>query len=150
MRFPNSALAIGTLCAAVQASLPGADYEALPLNTIFPGPWESNIKAPANKSYIEPVRIYNWEGSVVGAETVLENAEGNGISWVIRPGALVTFEFAENIGGRYVFTFASFRIVLINWQSLLPSRRYQRRSLCCPCPFRIPFLCRPRARCYKR
>lgn len=81
----------------------GPDYEALPLDTIFPGPWETNIRAPANKSYIVPVKIFHSEGAVTGAEAVLQNADANaGISWTIGRTGLVTFEFAENIGGRYL------------------------------------------------
>jgi hypothetical protein len=91
------------LTASSHASYAGPDYEALPLDTIFPGPWESNIRAPLDKSRIAPVKIFNFEGAVSGAEAVLQDAESSsGISWVISPGGLVTFEFAENIGGRYV------------------------------------------------
>lgn len=95
---------LGLCFALTAAAFPGPDYEALPLDTIFPGPWESNIRAPVNKSHITPVRIYNFEGAVNGAEAVLQDAESsNGISWVISPGGLITFEFAENIGGRCLF-----------------------------------------------
>jgi hypothetical protein len=92
------------LCsAATKASYAGPDYEALPRDTIFPGLWEDNIRAPFNKSYIAPTKIFNIEGAVAGAETVLLDAEkSSGASWVISPGGLVTFEFAENIGGRRV------------------------------------------------
>jgi len=80
----------------------GPDYEALPLSTIFPGPWESNIRAPVNKSHIVPIRIFNHEGSTSGAEAVLQgsSAENKSPWWVIGPGGLVTFEFQENIAGR--------------------------------------------------
>lgn len=79
----------------------GPDYESLPDRTIFPGPWESNIRAPVNKSYIVPTKIYNLEGAVSGAEYMLEDADTTkGISWVIGPGGLISFEFAENIAGR--------------------------------------------------
>jgi hypothetical protein len=76
----------------------GPDYESLPLDTIFPGPWEGNIRAPYNKSHIEPVKIFKHEGAVSGAESVLQDVDSKGGSWVIRPGGLTTFEFAENIG----------------------------------------------------
>ena len=80
----------------------GPNYESLPLDTIFPGPWEDNIRAPVNKSHIAPVKIFNYEGAVAGAEAVLQDAStAGGISWVISPGGLITFEFAENIAGRY-------------------------------------------------
>lgn len=88
------------------AEYDGPDYHSLPLDTIFPGPWESNIRAPQNKSYITPVRIFNYEGATFGAERVLEDAEvvvDGGLTWGIAPGGLVTFEFAENIGGRVCF-----------------------------------------------
>lgn len=95
-------LFFGACLTATKASYAGPDPEELPLDTIFPGPWEGNIRAPSNKSYITPTKIFNLEGAVSGAEAVLQDAESNGISWVISPGGLITFEFAENIGGRYV------------------------------------------------
>jgi hypothetical protein len=91
---------------AAFAKYGGPDYNSLPLDTIFPGPWESNIKAPKNKSHIVPVRIFNFEGATSGAEVVLEGADVNvdgGLTWGISPGGLITFEFAENIGGKSVF-----------------------------------------------
>ena len=84
------------------AKYDGPDYESLPLDTIFPGPWENNIRAPFNKSYIQPVNIFKFEGAVSGAEVVLQDAKTDGgISWVIRPGGLITFEFGQNIAGKY-------------------------------------------------
>lgn len=82
------------------------DYEHLPRATIFPGPWEENIRAPVNKSHITPVKIFNFEGATRGFDSVLLDAttkRGSGLSWVIGPGGLVTFEFGENIAGKYVF-----------------------------------------------
>ena len=101
MHFTHSAL-FSALCSSIAiASQEAADYEALPLDTIFPGPWESNIRAPRNKSHIVPVKIFNFEGDVSGQESVLEDADtASGVSWVIRPGGLITFEFEENISGR--------------------------------------------------
>jgi len=80
----------------------GPDYEELPLETIFPGPWENNIRAPVNKSCIVPVKIFNHEGSILGAESMLQGPRVKSKSpwWVIGPGGLVTFEFQENIPGR--------------------------------------------------
>jgi hypothetical protein len=78
----------------------GPDYESLPLDTIFLGPWESNIRAPVNKSYIQPVKIFKLEGTVSGPESVLQDAGSEGKPLRISPGGLVTFEFAENIGGK--------------------------------------------------
>ena|ERR1700710_2307615 len=87
--------------ASTQAINNGPDYESLPLNTIFPGPWENYIRAPVNKSHIAPVKIFDLEGVVSGAETVLQDADANGgIAWIIGPGGLITFEFAENIAGK--------------------------------------------------
>ena len=87
-----------TACASAND---GADYESLPLKTIFPGPWESNIRAPFNKSHIVPVKVYNSEGAVSGAESVLQDAyTSSEHTWVISPGGLVTFEFRENIAGK--------------------------------------------------
>ena len=96
-------MCLGICLTASIASYAGPDYERLPLDTIFPGPWESNIRAPSNKSYIAPAKIYHVEGAVSGAEAVLQDANSSiGKSWVISPGGLITFEFAENIGGRYI------------------------------------------------
>lgn len=99
MHFKSLAC-LGICLTATKASYAGPDYEHLPLDSIFPGPWESNIRAPFNKSYITPTKIFNFEGAVSGGEVVLQDAAGSGISWVISPGGLITFEFAENIGGR--------------------------------------------------
>lgn len=101
----SSLTRLGALCLSVTvlraAKLDGPDYESLPLVTIFPGPWESSIRAPHNKSYIEPVKIFKFEGAVSGAESVLQDAKTEaGVSWIIRPGGLITFEFGENIAGK--------------------------------------------------
>lgn len=97
------------LAAAAHAKISndgGADYESLPHDTIFPGPWESNIRAPVNKSHIVPVKIFAFEGQTQGAETVLTGADAqSGLTWTISPGGLITFEFGENIAGRYVMDF---------------------------------------------
>jgi hypothetical protein len=85
-------------------SYEGPDPSSLPLKTLFPGPWESNIKAPLNKSHIAPVRIFHFEGTTTGAASVLQDAHkdvsADGLTWGISPGGLITFEFAENIGGK--------------------------------------------------
>jgi hypothetical protein len=106
MRF--SCRAVSLLCviyssASVAVLQELVDYEALPDKTIFPGPWESNIRAPLNKSHIVPVKIFNFEGAVSGQEAVLQKEKSaSGIPLVIRSGGLVTFEFEENISGRFV------------------------------------------------
>ncbi|CZR65052.1 uncharacterized protein PAC_14952 [Phialocephala subalpina] len=82
----------------------GVDYESLPRDTIFPGPWENNIRAPVNKSHIVPVKIFAFEGETEGAEAVLVGAnQQSGLTWTISPGGLITFEFGENIAGRVCF-----------------------------------------------
>jgi hypothetical protein len=97
---------LSTLYASLVIASPryeGPDYHSLPSDTLFPGPWEDNIKAPVNKTHIVPVRIFNFEGATFGAENVLQDADVNahgGLAWGISPGGLITFEFAENIGGK--------------------------------------------------
>ncbi|KAG9236563.1 Six-hairpin glycosidase-like protein [Amylocarpus encephaloides] len=105
-----------TVAATLLSGLPrtaaqdGVNFEALPSDTIFPGPWESNIRAPVNKSHIVPVKIFNFEGAASGAASVLQDADiSSGISWIINPGGLVTFEFAENIAGRACFEIESIK-----------------------------------------
>jgi hypothetical protein len=96
---PFQLLVAFSFCFATSASkYDGPDYESLPLDTVFPGPWESNIRAPLNKSHIVPVKIFNFEG----AESVLQDASSSSISWVLSPGSLITFEFEENISGKCV------------------------------------------------
>jgi hypothetical protein len=76
-------------------------YDDLPPDAVFPGPWNDNIQAPANKSYIQPAGIWNSEGDV---SYVVVPAGGNwdGGSLTMSPGGLVTLEFPQNIGGRCV------------------------------------------------
>lgn len=89
------------LAAAVAAAQSDfVNYQSLPRDTIFPGPWESNIRAPVNKFRIIPVKIFKSEGVVWDGEAVLQDADP-GASWGIGLGGLVTFEFAENIAGKY-------------------------------------------------
>jgi len=81
----------------------GPDYESLPNETLFPGPWEANIRAPLNKSHIVPVKIFNHEGPVAGGWSMLQNAGTRGATsdfWYISRGGLITFEFAESIAGK--------------------------------------------------
>lgn len=87
--------------------------------TLFSGPWESNIRAPVNKSHILPAKIFHSEGAVSGTEAVLKDetlSSSVGRSWVIRPGGLTTFEFAESIGGRYA------EVILMEWAMLIHGR----------------------------
>jgi hypothetical protein len=103
MHFHSRFLSLlGLSASAAQATkIKGPDFNSLPLDTIFPGPWESHIRAPFNKSHIVPVKIFNFEGAVSGQESVLQDANTeSGLTWVIGPGGLITFEFGENIGGK--------------------------------------------------
>jgi hypothetical protein len=82
-----------------QSSLPGPSYEDLPPKAVFPGPWDANIQAPANKSHIRPKKIWKTEGDVTGANAlVVGKSKNDGL--IIRPGGLVTLEFPQNIAGR--------------------------------------------------
>lgn len=87
-----------------QWSFPGPSYEDLPLKALFPGPWDANIQAPANKTHIKPLEIWNTEGNVVAAEVlVAEMAEQR--SLIMGPGGLVTLQFPQNIAGRLVLSY---------------------------------------------
>jgi hypothetical protein len=84
-----------------KSSLPGPSYEDLPSKAVFPGPWDANIQAPANKTHILPKRIWKTEGDVAAADTL--------VTWKTKkhdltmgPGGLVTLEFPQNIAGRRV------------------------------------------------
>src|ERR1700722_11488273 len=84
-----------------QWSLPGPSYEDLPSKAVFPGPWNANIQAPANKTHIRPKRIWKTEGDVAAADTlVAQKTEILGLT--MGPGGLVTLEFPQNIAGRRV------------------------------------------------
>lgn len=80
------------------------DPKALPNETLFPGPWERYIQAPANKSYITPLSFWNVDHNVTNSATgepVLRGSAhvpGDGI--VIGPYGELTLEFGENVAGR--------------------------------------------------
>jgi len=99
--FVGSLLLCIQLGATLALGFPGPSYEDLPSQSLFPGPWDDLIQAPRDKSYIRPKRIWKQEGDVSIAEAVLESSTGKH-SLTIRPGGLVTLEFPQNIGGRYV------------------------------------------------
>lgn len=92
---------LSTAVALETLDLPGPSYDDLPPEAVFPGPWNDNIQAPANKSYIQPAGIWNSEGDV---SYVVKPAGGSwdGGIFTMRPGGLVTLEFPQNIAGRYV------------------------------------------------
>lgn len=64
-------------------------------NSAFPGPWEAFIQAPDSSRLVSAnAGLFHSEGSVsltASNVTVLSGA-----------GALATFEFPQNVGGRYV------------------------------------------------
>jgi hypothetical protein len=72
--------------------LPGPSYDDLPSEAVFPGPWNDNIQAPANKSYIQPASIWHSEGDT--------NWKGGNLT--MGAGGLMTLEFPQNIAGRCV------------------------------------------------
>lgn len=81
----------------------GLDYHNLPNETQWPGPWDDYIKAPANKSYITPERIWKVEGNVTtsGLGSLLDAGHLlSGKSILIGEGGLLTLKFDENIAGR--------------------------------------------------
>ena len=104
MMMPNIAWATLWLSMSTGAAGNGSpylDYEHLPNATLFPGPWEDYIKAPANKSHIVPARIYGVRGNVSTSTIeaqVGDHNEGNAI--MIGAGGTLSLEFAENIAGR--------------------------------------------------
>lgn len=77
----------------------GISHTSLPHHAVFPGPWEEYIKAPRNRSYIRPDKIWHVEGSILLPEALL-GGSGRASSMTLDPGGLVIFEFAENIAGR--------------------------------------------------
>ncbi|KAF3913941.1 hypothetical protein ABW21_db0206492 [Orbilia brochopaga] len=86
-----------SFCAA-RALVAGLAFDGHGVKPIFKGPWEAYNKAPEGR-IVRPVKIYATEGDVVSPEGLLK-----GGSTTFKPGALITYEFAENIGGRPVWT----------------------------------------------
>ncbi|KAK7953957.1 alpha-L-rhamnosidase A [Apiospora saccharicola] len=96
-----SLLSLATLGSTLVVSPDGIDYHHLPQEPVFPGPWDRFIKAPANKSYITPARIWMVDGNV----TTTSNGgylSANG-DILIGEGGHITLEFEENISGRVCF-----------------------------------------------
>ncbi|KAL8651473.1 MAG: hypothetical protein Q9210_003228 [Variospora velana] len=77
----------------------GISYTSLPRHAVFPGPWDEYIKAPSNKSYIQPDKIWHVEGPTLLPDAVLGHHD-SASSMTLDPGGLVILEFAENIAGR--------------------------------------------------
>ncbi|KAI1337475.1 Six-hairpin glycosidase-like protein [Xylariaceae sp. FL0016] len=99
----------------------GIDFRHLPNHTAYPGPWERYIKAPVDKKYVIPERIWKVEGNVSmmgmvadelwechtdgrkcggggGGEDDDEDTGEEGI--LIGEGGFLTVAFKENIAGR--------------------------------------------------
>ncbi|CRK35689.1 hypothetical protein BN1708_001321 [Verticillium longisporum] len=95
------------LASSVKVRAENFDCAALPDETLFPGPWERYIKAPADKARITPARILATFGNVTTSSatpraiTPGDHVPGQGI--LIGPEGLLTLEFDENIGGRVCF-----------------------------------------------
>lgn len=77
----------------------GISHTSLPHHAVFPGPWEEYIKAPRNRSYIRPDKIWHVEGPTLLPEALLGGYD-SASSMTLDPGGLVILEFAENIAGR--------------------------------------------------
>ena len=69
---------------------------AIALETVFPGPWERYIQAPDESRIVRASRVYSSEGSVTLPSEV------SNVTVLRGQGALVTFEFPQNTGGRLV------------------------------------------------
>lgn len=94
-----------------------------PEESVFPGPWEENIKAPVNKTHIFPQKIFRWDGDVSEPDALLDGTKLNR-ECSLRPyefwlfyttrleqdqailtfkcyrGNSITVEFTDNIAGR--------------------------------------------------
>lgn len=86
------------------AALEGVNYHHLPDKTVFPGPWDDYIKAPANKSFITPTRVWRVDGNVTTSDDDFTLRDGrllSGGSILVGESGHLTVEFTENIAGRY-------------------------------------------------
>ncbi|KAK6338861.1 hypothetical protein TWF696_009668 [Orbilia brochopaga] len=87
-----------SFCAAHASLVAGLAFDGHGVKPLFKGPWEAYNKAP-NGRIVRPAKIYATEGDVVSPEGLI-----GGGSTTLKPGALITYEFAENIAGRVVWT----------------------------------------------
>ncbi|KAK3994677.1 Six-hairpin glycosidase-like protein [Cladorrhinum sp. PSN332] len=92
------------------ASARGISYEHLPDRSVFPGPWDKYIKAPADKERVEPVGIFRTVGNVTVTADSRDywNKEGRGANGKaaavsVGGGGEATWDFGENIAGRVCF-----------------------------------------------
>ncbi len=85
---------------ASPSSEPSISYDDLPSKAIFPGPWDTYIQAPANKTHIHPNKIFSHEGDVSSPDDVLDGT-GKKHGLILGPGGTVTIEWEQNIAGRY-------------------------------------------------
>ncbi|KAL8735542.1 MAG: hypothetical protein Q9166_000710 [cf. Caloplaca sp. 2 TL-2023] len=107
--FDYAILAYNSVAHQIASNVPlsvSISHLSLPCHTVFPGPWEEYIRAPANKSHIRPAKVWHVEGSVSVPEAVLEWQQSNS-STTIGPGGLIILEFPENIAGRACFDISS-------------------------------------------
>ncbi|KAK6856052.1 hypothetical protein PG995_008203 [Apiospora arundinis] len=95
------ALAHATLGLTKAVGPDGIDYHHLPREPVFPGPWDRFNKAPADKSFITPARVWKVEGNVTTTSNG-GNLSADG-SILIGEGGHITLEFEENISGRVCF-----------------------------------------------
>ncbi|KAK8012674.1 hypothetical protein PG991_010049 [Apiospora marii] len=101
-------LSLATLGSTLAVSPDGIDYHHLPREPVFPGPWDRFIKAPANKSYITPAKIWMVEGNVTTTRNGGRLSADGDI--LIGEGGRITLEFEENISGRYVCVAVCFQV----------------------------------------
>ncbi|KAK6344887.1 hypothetical protein TWF718_006839 [Orbilia javanica] len=93
----RSAAVLVYICAA-RGLVQGLAFEGHGVEALFKGPWESYNKAPEGR-IVRPVKVHGTEGDV----TTPEGLTGGGKT-TLKPGSLVTYEFAENIAGRVFWT----------------------------------------------
>ncbi|KAF3934133.1 hypothetical protein ABW20_dc0100506 [Dactylellina cionopaga] len=83
---------------AARTLVSGLAFDGHGVEALFKGPWDSYNKAPEGR-IVRPVKVYATEGDVTSPKGLIE-----GGSTTLRPGSLITYEFAENIAGRPCWT----------------------------------------------
>jgi hypothetical protein len=103
MKLLSVCLCLAASAQALKLSSDGIDYHNLPGHAVFPGPWDEYIKAPTNKSFITPARIWKVEGNVTTSDrdpALKHGRHVRGSSILVGEGGQLSLEFAENIAGR--------------------------------------------------